>query len=225
MELVVLLAQREGQLVTRQEIASVLWGDGVFVDAEHGINTAVHKVRQVLKDDPNHPRYIETVVGKGYRFVARVTILPPSVSSRRVMLAALPFESGAGDPDQDYFGSGLSEEILTTLAKVEPEQLGVIARTSTIGYKGTSKSVVQIGKELGVDFVLAGNVRTSAGRLHVSVQLIRVKDQSYVWVDDFDSNLQDLSATQAQIAQAVARRIGLKLTRQGRFPRKSDDHS
>jgi TolB-like protein/Tfp pilus assembly protein PilF len=213
MELLVLLAQREGQLVTRQEIVSVLWGDGVFVDAEHGINTAVHKVRQALKDDPDHPRYLETVVGKGYRFVGRVTILPARASSRRVMLAALPFETRGGDPDQDYFGPALSEEILTQLAKLEPDRLGVIARTSTIGYKGTSKSVEQIGNELGVDFVLAGTVRTAAGTLHISVQLIRVRDQSYVWVEDYERSLQDILAVQVQIAQAVARQIGLRLTR------------
>ena len=77
MELLILLAERQGSIVTREEIVDRLWGKDVFLDTEHGINTAIRKIRQALKDDPDHPRFIQTVTGKGYRFVAEINGAKP----------------------------------------------------------------------------------------------------------------------------------------------------
>src|SRR6266446_4513362 len=162
MELLILLAGRNGQLVSREEIIEKLWGKDVSVDSEHGVNTAIRKIRNALQDDPERPRFIETVVGKGYRFVAPLATSPeeqvfPAASvgyrSRlkrivllgacvlaalsvgaylgvryfwpagtagdgRTMLAVLPFENLTGDPDQEYFSDGLTEEMITQLGRL-----------------------------------------------------------------------------------------------------------
>jgi DNA-binding winged helix-turn-helix (wHTH) protein len=90
MELLALLAAREGDLVTRTEIAQHLWGSEVFVDTEHGINTAIRKVRQALRDDPDHPRFVQTVTGRGYRFVGPVAAIQPAIQSIPALGSAPP---------------------------------------------------------------------------------------------------------------------------------------
>jgi DNA-binding winged helix-turn-helix (wHTH) protein len=215
MELLILLLERQGSVVTRQEIVDRLWGKDVFVDTEHGINTAIRKLRQALKDDPDNPRFVHTVSGKGYRFIAAVREtgfpvqeaagkklesssiiaqgeavpiaarqerqfslpswpwvavlatsfvvlvlaggiyryrqrppLQPEVIQGRVMLAVLPFANLSNDPEQEYFSDGLTEETITDLGELNPERLGVIARTSAAAYKHTGKTIAQIGREL-----------------------------------------------------------------------------
>ena len=196
-EILLLLVERRGQLVTRQEIVDRIWGQGVFLDTDNSINGAIRKIRQVLKDDAEQPRFVETITGRGYRFIAPVDVpedvaatepqkpssqpipvspappvsavptekqpsrrwpimlaitvvlvaalgtwflwfrsparLPPPAG--RVMLAVLPFENLTGDPGQDYFSDGLTEEMISRLGNLDPQRLGVIARTSVMQYK------------------------------------------------------------------------------------------
>jgi len=149
MELLILLVQRKGQLVTRGEIIERLWGRDVFVDVDNSINTAIRKLRRAFQDNPEHPAFIQTLTGKGYRFIVpeqAVSIPPPAVAQRRVMLAVLPFENLSSDPEQEYFSDGLTEETISYLGQITPERMGVIARTSTLAYKRTSKSIGQIGR-------------------------------------------------------------------------------
>ncbi|MFQ5668024.1 MAG: tetratricopeptide repeat protein [Candidatus Binatia bacterium] len=134
--------------------------------------------------------------------------------TRRKMLAVLPFENLSGDPEQDYFSDGLTEEMITQLGRSHPEGLGVIARTSVMQYKGTRKDVNQIGRELGVDYVLEGSVRRAAERVRVSVQLIQVSDQTHLWAESYDRHLTDILTLQSEVAHAVTQRIGIKLTPQ-----------
>jgi len=255
MELLILLAGRNGQLVSREEIIEKLWGKDVFVDSEHGVNTAIRKIRNALQDDPENPRFIETVVGKGYRFVAPLTTPPkervsPATSagyrsrfkrfvllgacvvaalsvgayvgvryfwpgraapSGRTMLAVLPFENLTGDPQQDYFSDGLTEEMITQLGRLDPRQLGVIARTSAMSYKHSSKAVDQIGRELGVNYILEGSARREAGRVRITAQLIQVRDQSHVWAAEYDREMQSVLQLQSEVADAIGNEVRLKL--------------
>src|SRR4029077_4919013 len=125
------------------------------------------------------PQYIDTVQGKGYRFKGATDTVTAIASSQvdagkpRIMLAVLPFENLSGDPDQEYFSDGLTEETIMRLGKMSRCDLGVIARTSSMAYKHSDKSVLRIGQELSVDYVLEGSVRREAGRVRVTVQLIR----------------------------------------------------
>ncbi len=141
----------------------------------------------------------------------------PSASSaaqKPVMLAILPFQNLSNDPAQEYFSDGLTEETITDLGQLSPEQLGVIARTSAMTYKHTNKTVSQIGHELGVDYILEGSVRREGGEARVSAQLIRVSDQTHLWAHNYERKLQDLLEVQNEIGKAIAEQVQLNLTAQ-----------
>jgi len=141
-------------------------------------------------------------------------IWPPAPP--RIMLAVLPLEDLSGDSKQEYLADGLTDEMITELGRLHPEGLGVIARSSVMPYRHTSKSTAQIGKELGVNYILEGSVSRSADRLRVRAQLIQVQDQTHVWADEYDRNLTDVLAMESDVAKAIARQIQLRLTEQER---------
>lgn len=130
----------------------------------------------------------------------------------KTMFAVLPFENLSGDPQQEYFSDGLTEEMISRLGQLEPQRLGVIARTSSIQYKGTKKRIDQIGKELGVDYILEGTVRHEGERVRVSAQLIQVKDQTHLWAHSYEGELRDILSLQGEVAQAIANEVEIKLT-------------
>jgi TolB-like protein/DNA-binding winged helix-turn-helix (wHTH) protein/Tfp pilus assembly protein PilF len=130
----------------------------------------------------------------------------------KIMLAVLPFQNLTGDPSQEYFSDGFTEEMITALGGLQPERLGVIARTSAMKYKHTDKAVDQIGRELGVQYVLEGSVRRDAGRTRISAQLIQVKDQSHLWAETYQRDLRDIFRVQNEVAEAIAGQIRLRLT-------------
>jgi TolB-like protein/DNA-binding winged helix-turn-helix (wHTH) protein/Tfp pilus assembly protein PilF len=136
---------------------------------------------------------------------------PPA---QRAMLAILPFQNLSNDPGQEYFSDGLTEETITDLGQVSPENLGVIARTSAMAYKHTDKTVSQIGRELGVDYILEGSVRREGGRARVSAQLIRVSDQTHLWAQNYDRDLQDLLDVQNDLGRSIAEQVSANLTPQ-----------
>jgi TolB-like protein/DNA-binding winged helix-turn-helix (wHTH) protein/Tfp pilus assembly protein PilF len=135
-------------------------------------------------------------------------------ASGKVMLAVLPFQNLTGDPEQEYFADGLTEEMIMQLGRLRPEQLGVIARTSVMGYKHSDKHLDQIGRELSVQYVLEGSFRRAGDHLRITAQLIRVKDQSHLWARDYDRRPEDVVTVQDDVAMDVAREIKLRLTPQ-----------
>jgi TolB-like protein/Flp pilus assembly protein TadD len=130
------------------------------------------------------------------------------------MLAVLPFQNMSNDPGQEYFSDGLTEETITDLGQLSPEHLGVVARTTAMAYKHTNKSVSQIGRELGVDYILEGSVRREGGEARVSAQLIRVSDQTHVWAQNYQRELHDLLQIQNELGTAIARQVQGNLTPQ-----------
>jgi TolB-like protein/DNA-binding winged helix-turn-helix (wHTH) protein len=266
MELLILLASRKGQLVSREEIIDKLWGKDVFVDSEHGVNTAIRKIRQALGDDPDQPRFIETVFGKGYRFVGQISVsteqqVDSGIShilgtrygtrsvlivvcaltalalgsylgirrfwlyrSERTMLAVLPFQNLSGDSEQDYFSDGMTEEMITNLGRLDPKRLGVIARTSAMSYKHSSKGVDQIGRELGANYILEGSARREGDRVRITAQLIQVSDQSHLWAAEYDRELGSVLELQTDVASAIGNEVRLKIT-PGQRARLASAHS
>jgi TolB-like protein/DNA-binding winged helix-turn-helix (wHTH) protein len=282
MELLILLASREGQLVTRSEIADRLWASEVFVDTEHGINTAIRKLRHVLRDDPDHPVFIQTVIGMGYRFVAPITttqeqspeavrpvaalaeaasmdpvqpkeaipaealtggaILPtpnpryaawvgltalgalliavpiatlgahrlgerllhpnpqPVISS----LAVLPLDNLSGDSSQEYFADGMTDELITMLAK--ESSLRIVSRTSVMQYRGARRPLPEIARALHADAILEGSVSRSANQVHMNLQLIRADTDSHLWADSYDRDAKDV-ALPDEAAKAIANQL------------------
>lgn len=135
----------------------------------------------------------------------------PQPPDERVMLAVLPFQNFTGDPDQDYFSDGLTEEMITQLGSLDPKRLAVIARTSTMHYKGSRLSLYQIGRELGVQYLLEGSVRRDGENVRITAQLIRVRDQTHIWARQYDRRLRDILLLQREIGQETANQIQLAL--------------
>jgi TolB-like protein/DNA-binding winged helix-turn-helix (wHTH) protein/Flp pilus assembly protein TadD len=272
MDLLILLVERRGQLVSRSDIVERLWGKDVFVDVETGVSRAILKVRQALRDSVDAPEFIETVSGKGYRFIAPVEVVTrhadgpaqaealaseptptvrtstavsaipftrwgrtrvavvagligvvlviallwrgPALLTSPVTLAVLPFENLTQDPDREYLSAGLTEESVATLGQIDPERVRVIGRTSTLGYKGTKKSLAEIGRELGVDYLIEGSIRTEGDRIRVTCRLIRVRDQVQVWSASYDREPTSMLGVQHEFSAAIAEQIRLRLSRE-----------
>jgi TolB-like protein len=140
---------------------------------------------------------------------------PPSAQGK-VMLAVLPFQNLTGDPGEDYVSDGFTEEMIHQLGRLNRAQLGVIARTSVMTYKGSHKPVDRIARELRVNFVLEGSVRKTADGLRISTELIRAQDQTQLWAHEYDRPLGDLVALQGEVAQSVAEEIQIQLTPRAR---------
>jgi TolB-like protein/DNA-binding winged helix-turn-helix (wHTH) protein/Tfp pilus assembly protein PilF len=141
----------------------------------------------------------------GYRFAT------PKRLAAQMRIVVLPFQNMTGEPSQDFFADGMTEEIISQLGAMDPKRLGVIARTSAVKYKNSGKGIDQIGHELGVDYVLEGSVREAGSLVRVTAQLIRVSDQMHVWSESFDRGIKDVVELQSDVAQAIARRIDVGL--------------
>jgi TolB-like protein/DNA-binding winged helix-turn-helix (wHTH) protein len=135
--------------------------------------------------------------------------------SQKVMLAVLPFENLTGDPNKEYLADGLTEETISQLARLDPERLGVIARTSVMGYKHKDERLDQIGRDLSVQYVLENSLRESGNHMRLTAQLIQVKDQTHLWSQDYDYPVKDSLTVEDDLAKAVVQQIRLRLTSQG----------
>src|SRR5512135_176034 len=204
------LLDRPGEVVTREALRQRLWGSDVIVDFENNLNTAVGQLRQALSDSSERPHFIETLPKRGYRFIAKVPLPAPAESETgRARLVVLPFLNTSPDPEEEYFSDAITEEVITALAALATDRLGVIARTTAMRYKATPKDVAQIGRDLDVDYVVEGTVRPHDGRATVTVQLIRVTDQTHLLARRYEAGLQDVFDLRHTIAEAVADQIGV----------------
>jgi TolB-like protein/Tfp pilus assembly protein PilF len=213
-ELLVALVEAEGRVLTREQLLQRLWPDTVV--EEGSLTSHISMLRKALGESLKGQDFIETLPKRGYRFVAPVKQAAYQAVDRgveRAMLVVLPFENlTAGGERYDYFSDGLTEEMITELARLSPEHLGVIARTSAMQFKSTTKSIAQIGSELGVSHVLEGSVRRVGERVRITAQLIRVSDESHLWAQSYERGLHDVLEVQAEVARAVAGEIQIKLT-------------
>jgi TolB-like protein/DNA-binding winged helix-turn-helix (wHTH) protein len=137
---------------------------------------------------------------------------PPK--SQKIMLAVLPFENLTGDPNKEYLADGLTEETISQLGRLNPEQLGVIARTSVMGYKHKNERLDQIGRDLSVQYVLENSLRENGNQIRLTAQLIQVKDQTHLWSQDYDYPEKDVLNVEDEVAKSVAQQIQLRLTSQ-----------
>ena len=212
LKVLLLLTQRSGDVLTRAEIESAIWGDQVYVDFKGGLNFCIKQIRVALQDDAGKPRFVETIPRKGYRFVAKVERQQHrNRSEERIMLAVLPFGNLTGQEDQEYFSDGMTEELIAQLSRLHPKRLGIIAFTSARQYRNTSKSIEQIGRELGVSYILEGSVRRAGNRVRINAQLIEVSDQCHLWAEAYNRTLDDIITIQTDVAQSVAQSLMLEL--------------
>jgi TolB-like protein/DNA-binding winged helix-turn-helix (wHTH) protein/Tfp pilus assembly protein PilF len=259
LQLLLALLERPGELVTREELTGKLWPAGTFVDFERGLNKAVNKLRELLRDSADHPQFIGTLPRKGYRFIGTVTKVGSSeetpqaagpgpaqshwrwryaagtgvivaavlgvlagtnvmgwrdaIASRLtpsrpqiVSLAVLPLENLSGDPEQAYFADGMTDALITEIARAET--LRVISRTTVLRYKGTRKPVQQIGRELNVDALVEGTVLRSGDRVRITAQLIQVSSDNHLWAQSYEKDMTEILRLQQEVATDIARRVG-----------------
>src|SRR2546428_1854836 len=257
-----MLLARPGELVTREELQKDLWPEDIFVDFEHSLNAAVKRLRAALNDSADHPRYIETLSRRGYRFIAplngtdaqsadRVRITSPSAAQAQAAfsgrglwqkavvallavaivgwgwrhwrkqaptpagpvirsLAVLPLQNLSGDPSQEYFADGMTEELIGRLSKIHG--LRVISRTSVMHFKTTQLSVPEIAKTLGVDVIVEGSVIREGTQIRVHAQLIRAATDEHIWAEEYQREYRSVLAIQEEVARTIAERIEVSLT-------------
>jgi adenylate cyclase len=212
-----ILLEHAGEVVTREELQKRIWSADTFVDFNQGLNNAVKKLREALRDDADKPRFIETLSKRGYRFIspvqealngARLVVGPPA-SVTVDSIAVLPFTSMSADPEDEVFADGMTEEIINALAQIE--QLHVVARTSAFSFKGKYIDVRAVGKRLNVRTILLGSVRRSGNELRITAQLVNVEDGYHLWSDRYDREVKDIFEIQDEIARSIAERLKVTL--------------
>jgi TolB-like protein/DNA-binding winged helix-turn-helix (wHTH) protein/Tfp pilus assembly protein PilF len=273
-----LLLERPMELITRQEIRENLWGTDTFVDFDRSLNKAMVKLRQALSDNAESPRFIETLPGRGYRFlilvetrgavgagtvattsdttapfgtssneqpnllvssrwravlprilrgvflaacVALVLWLVPQSNRNRLMrsrasapsiqsLVVLPLENLSGDPNQDYFAEGMTDELTTDLARIH--SLRVISRTTAMRYQSTHKSISEIARELNVDAVIEGSVVRSGDKVRITTQMIDARRDAHLWAQSYERQISNILEVQDSIALDIASQVRTNLS-------------
>jgi DNA-binding winged helix-turn-helix (wHTH) protein/tetratricopeptide (TPR) repeat protein len=205
------LVQRHGDTVDKEELMRAVWPDSIV--EENNLNQNVSALRRVLGERRGESRYILTVPGKGYRFIASVEVIEGAVAGTpRATIAVLPFENLSADAEREYFGDGLTEETIAAVGQIDPEYLSVIGRTSVMAYKRTNKTAGEIGRELNASYLIEGSLRAEGGRLRIMSRLIRVRDQVQVWSASHDGQPGSLLTFQRELSAAIAEQVRLRLS-------------
>jgi TolB-like protein/DNA-binding winged helix-turn-helix (wHTH) protein len=279
-QVLVVLLEPPGEVVTREELRQRLWPADTFVDFDLSLNSALKKLRYALGDVADSPTFIETIPRRGYRFIAAVkpvtadsannsglfqveTTRTEEEATRRVSapmpasaregrscrlaakvsllvlamaaamlvvwrltwrtrssantnsqaniqsLAVLPLENLSGDPSQDYFADGMTDELITNLGQIG--SLRVISRTSVMQYRGVHKPLPQIARELNVDAIVEGTVVRSGSQVRIAAQLIQAPVDKHLWAQSYQSDLKDVLSLQHEVANAIAKQVRMTL--------------
>ncbi len=204
-ELLRLFVSNPNRLLTKDEILDSVWGD--ICVSEGLVKEYVHDLRLALGDDPQRPQFIETVRGRGYRFLGGVEAvgLPADIDRQtppdKPSLAVLPFMNMSGDPQEEYFSDGITEDIITELSRFSG--LLVIGRNSSFAYKDLPVDIKQVARDLGVGYVMEGSVRRDGDRLRITAQLIEADSGGHIWGEKYDRELGDIFNLQDEITRHV----------------------
>jgi TolB-like protein len=217
LDILCVLASANGEVVSKDDLMARVW-PGVVVE-ENNIQVHVSALRKALEEGKSGKICLVTVPGRGYRLLgvelAPMAVFGDSTTRQnpplpdRPSIAVLPFQNMSGDIEQEYFADGVVEEIITALSRFS--SLFVIARNSSFTYKGRAVDVKQVGRELGVRYVLEGSIRKSANRIRITGQLIDAIDGTHLWADRFDGALEDMLDLQDHLTANVVNAIAPKL--------------
>jgi TolB-like protein/DNA-binding winged helix-turn-helix (wHTH) protein len=258
-----ILLERAGDVVTREELQTRIWSSDTFVDFDHSLHNAIARIRETLGDSADTPRYIETLPRRGYRYIGpvedfqrlglveelpdrsseTVAVVHPQKRKGTVALvlvslltlgvvagamwrslrtqgavspirsvAVLPLDNLSGDPSEEFFADGMTDQLITDLAKVS--SLRVISRTSVMPYKGAKKHLPEIARELNVDAIVEGSVVRSGQRVRVTAQLIQASTDRHLWAETYDRDLGDILKLQGEVADVIAEKVRAKLSPQ-----------
>lgn len=265
LQVLAILLERPGEVVTREELRHRLWPSDTFVDFDHSLSTAINKIREALSDSAENPRFVETRPRRGYRFIAPVANVDSTPAGRtanklprqevsgsekgisafsrtrwlalvslvavlsaggygvyrwsknaqarrmpeKIRIVVLPFNNLSGDPAQDYFSAGFTDELITQLARLNPQRLGVIASTSSSIIHG--KPISEIARAFNVQYVIEGSVRRGGKQVRIDVQLIQASDETHIWANSYMRDLSDVLRAQSDVSEAIARQIPANL--------------
>jgi TolB-like protein/Tfp pilus assembly protein PilF len=230
LDLLLLLVQMRGRLVDKDELMKEIWPNTIV--EENNITVSMSILRKTLGEDRAGRQFIETVPGRGYRFVADVKIISPeqTIPQEAVKvpastaaeaetrespidsLAVLPLRNISKDPNSEYLSEGITESIINTLSRIS--KLRVLAPSTVFRFKGKDVDPQEIGSLLKVRAVMLGRVMQLGEKLVIRSELVNVADGSLIWGEQYDRTLSDLLATQDEIAKAITESLKLKLTRQ-----------
>src|SRR5262245_1249338 len=212
LQVLVLLVERAGETVTREEIQHCLWGDYTFVDFERGINFCINQVRSALGDDAEKPRYIETHPRRGYRFIAPVSAVVEATAHPRAFdsLAVLPLLNATADSETEYLSEGISESVINLLSQFP--NLRVIPRTSAFRYKSREVDLKVIARDLKVRTVITGKLVKHGDRVIVTTELVDVANDAQLWGGQFSRKLEDIFELQEDLARQISESLRLRLT-------------
>jgi TolB-like protein len=227
-DLLLYLVQNRARVVSKDDLLDAVWSGRIV--SESTLTSHINAVRKAIGDSGEQQRLIRTVARKGFRFVGDVSEArlsdgigalktEPAPSSEapadvlalpdRPSIAVLPFQNLSGDPEQEYFADGVVEDIISALSRVR--WLFVIARNSSFTYKGRAVDVKQVGRELGVRYVLEGSVRKAANRVRITGQLVDATTGAHLWAERFEGTLDDIFELQDQVAASVVGAIAPQL--------------
>jgi TolB-like protein/Flp pilus assembly protein TadD len=208
------LVRHRERVVEKNELMRTIW-PGAVVE-ENNLNQKISTLRKALEENRGENRYIATVPGCGYRFVANARAVSgePDGLSAQVTLAVLPFENLSGDSEREYVADGLTEEVIAALGQIDPEHLKIIGRTSVMVYKRTMKTLAEVGRELDAQYLIESSVRAEGERLRIISKLIRAHDQVQIWSGSYDSEPRSMLAFQHELSAAIAEQIRLRLSPQ-----------
>jgi TolB-like protein/DNA-binding winged helix-turn-helix (wHTH) protein/Tfp pilus assembly protein PilF len=256
-----ILLERPGEVVTRSELQTQIWPADTFVDFDHSLHNAIARIREVLGDSAETPRYIETLPRRGYRYIGPVqdfqrvqvaaeagrhttqpaAFITPLKWRRHLVLAlctlfalglvafatwryihakaavspirsiaVLPLKNFSGDPSEEFFVDGITDQLITDLARVG--SLRVVSGTSVMQYKGTKKGLPEIARELKVDAIVEGSISRAGQRVRITAQLIQASTDQHLWAETYDRDLGDILNVQSEVADAIAQQVRAQLT-------------
>lgn len=240
-EILQAMLERPGEVVTRETLRRRLWPDGTFVDFEHSLNAAIKRLRAALGDAAESPRYVETLPRRGYRFIATVGSgsgdrgsgtgdsgsggqarsdhVIPDPRSPILRLAVLPFNNLSGDPAEDYFSDGLTDEMIAQAGRLCRGRVAVLARTSCMAVKATMLRANEIAETLRANYLLEGSVRREGDRVRITARLIEGEQETQLWAQTYDRALGDYCeagpggrlSVQSDVALRIARSLATEL--------------
>lgn len=222
-DLLTYLIRNRDRVVSKDDILAAVWSGRLV--SESALTTRINAARRAIGDSGGAQRFIKTLPRKGLRFVGAVREEPAAMTSSpsseqsapaaqtarpdRPSIAILPFANMSGDPEQEYFADGMVEEIITALSRMR--WLFVVARNSSFAYKGRTVDIKQVGRELGVRYVLEGSVRKAAHRVRITGQLVEAATGMHLWADRFEGTLEDIFDLQDRVTESVVGAIAPRL--------------
>ncbi|MBP6820058.1 MAG: winged helix-turn-helix domain-containing protein [Acidobacteria bacterium] len=210
-EVLALFLNHPGRLFTKEDILNAVWKNSYVTP--NVMTRVIAQLRKALGDTRKEPKYIETIQTRGYRFIAKIEAPTLTVQSASLSLparqfeslAVLPLENLSDDAAQEYFADGLTDELITEVAKLNAWR--VTSRTSIMQYKRARKSLPQIASELKVDAVLEGTVMRAGNRVRITAQLIRADNDHHLWAESYERTIVDVFDLQREVAHLISQEV------------------